>query len=914
MRFSNSFGYAIKRRQALGQLVPTDSLALFVDPAAQMIDSSETNMPYRPLFIGSEVVDNSTFTDFTFDYTSIGEASPFYESDFSAGTDGWGGYGGTLSAPETEPVTGESNTLKFMSDSSDGVHRVSKNVLPNDDQYYRIKAKIYIPSSNTTIKKVVINLAYSPIGGYTVSTLDAWVDINFELYKPKNNINWLHILGGDSTGNVYFTGTDGDIFYIKDVHVQRVGMLAHWVFDDYFHTQEGTGKTVLQDLTGNGYDLTASAGFDYTHQLTGDDPNYRNGNSLRFDGVDDYAYRPAADATAFNPDTGDFSIAGWIYLTGNSNGGVIGKGYANPDYKFWRLWDQGGLLRFQVGDGSGVLWWITDGYVYTNPQWVHFAITLDRDGEQRFYINGQLYESQNITNTIDISNNYDLVIGRHPYFDSYYCENTYAELAYFNRALSATEVKALSKKPRHWTWNESGTLDRSGWSSVLSSGAELSQDLTTTNPQLYKEQKNSDISYFGNTTSHTITLDDGTWTLASVKPVTNVETNLSNFVEDFSQGGAEYGNNLVLNGGGSETTDWIDSDSDGIADGWVAFNGQPSITSGNGFVGNAQRLYADVTQNTILKRHNVQPISGGDIITLSFKYRHNNGLTPYLWFRQSDGALVSTLDCGYISSNPNSAASYWERSFEVPSGAEKVDVFFYVRESNGNAQAGDWIEVDEVEVKQVSNGNHGLTQGSLESNQPVYPYAWKFDGVDDYVDFGDVLDIHTNSAIINLWVKYDYSSASYMTILSKVGVSGSSVYGGIRLLTGSSKDNVFLSLANHDKSKISEGLVTATNIGDNNFHLLSVVIDRVNNIAYIYVDAELTGNLSLTDISGEDIYATNNLLLGYSSTNNIFVGKIAPVLYYLFDGQNGRAASLRSDYVTHYIQKIYNNIKKYFQE
>jgi len=464
--------------------------------------------------LGPNLVSNGDFHDYTFDYSSIGEPDPFYESDFSADEDGWGAYGSTVAGNVdgvSDGTTSYDDVLKFYADNTTGVHSIVKSNILEMNQYMRITGKIYIPSSNTNLKQVEISNGYmSTDGGIIVSTTGSWVDFECEIKAGDAGRHKLRMYGKDASGNYSWTGAGSstdDIFYVKDVKVQRVGMLAHWVFDDYFHTQEGTGKTVLQDLTGNGYDLTASGGFDYTHQLTGDDPNYKNGNALQFDGVNDYFYRPVADATAFNPGTGDFSIAGWAY-TDNTTGTkiIISKDNA---YKIW-LNDATLIASFY----NGTAWMDLNIGTVTAKTYFFFAATYNRNGNLTGYLNTS-------STTLDISAYYsvslnptsDLEIGKlgTDYFAGYI-----PEPAYFNRALSATEVEALSKKPRHWTWNESGILDRSGWSPVLSGGAELTQDVTGLDAnRSYKEriQKNgvTTSTTVTGVTSKTYTLTDGTY-------------------------------------------------------------------------------------------------------------------------------------------------------------------------------------------------------------------------------------------------------------------------------------------------------------------------------------------------------------------------------------------------------------------
>jgi len=140
----------------------------------------------------------------------------------------------------------------------------------------------------------------------------------------------------------------------------------------------------------------------------------------------------------------------------------------------------------------------------------------------------------------------------------------------------------------------------------------------------------------------------------------------------------------------SSGRNWPDTNTDGLADIWTTLNGVPSIVTGNGFGGNAQRLFADVTVNTILLQNITLEV--GVEYKVSFSYRANNGVQPYIW----DGAAHT------ISALTNTGNAL-EASYTFIATGTSGQLRFYVRSSGGNAQAGDYIEVDNVKVRGLGN-------------------------------------------------------------------------------------------------------------------------------------------------------------------------------------------------------------------
>lgn len=138
------------------------------------------------------------------------------------------------------------------------------------------------------------------------------------------------------------------------------------------------------------------------------------------------------------------------------------------------------------------------------------------------------------------------------------------------------------------------------------------------------------------------------------------------------------GKNIAINGGGVNTTDWEDSNLDGLADFWSKSNGTASIIQGSGFVGNAQRIDVSVpgTQNSL----NFSNLEIGKTYEFTFKYRASSGIQMQLGFSEI-GILPANTGVPLFTSHtitPTSTIGLFRVTF-----------------------SGDWFEVDEINIKQV---------------------------------------------------------------------------------------------------------------------------------------------------------------------------------------------------------------------
>lgn len=175
-----------------------------------------------------------------------------YASDFSSGRDGFGSPTGGNVSGNIDNIGGENDVLSFTVDNSSGIHMFFKNVF-EIGKTYRIKLKVYNPSSNSLIEYIRL---YSGAGesdsGFITLQSDTWQEIDYISPSPHSNPNQrLYILVDvDTIGNNNFTGNGTDVIYIKDIEITQLGSLATLPLNDDCRQ--------LKDISGNRNDATAS--------------------------------------------------------------------------------------------------------------------------------------------------------------------------------------------------------------------------------------------------------------------------------------------------------------------------------------------------------------------------------------------------------------------------------------------------------------------------------------------------------------------------------------------------------------------------------------------------------------------------------------------------------------------------------
>jgi hypothetical protein len=208
------------------------------------------------------------------------KAEEVYVSDFSAGTDGFVfPTGGTLSG-NIDNIGGQNDVLSFTVDSSTTNHRFYRSSVFKKGYIYRVRCRIYNPSSNSFIQYVKLSSgANESESGYIALQTDAWQQIDYVSASAHiNTNNRIYIEADNNNQPGPGTGNGTDVIYIKDVEITQVGALANLPLDD--------DSRQLKDISGNRNDATASeAGVNHlirkdTHSFRDDHADGTGGSYL----------------------------------------------------------------------------------------------------------------------------------------------------------------------------------------------------------------------------------------------------------------------------------------------------------------------------------------------------------------------------------------------------------------------------------------------------------------------------------------------------------------------------------------------------------------------------------------------------------------------------------------------------------
>ncbi|MFA6050579.1 MAG: LamG domain-containing protein [Candidatus Paceibacterota bacterium] len=201
------------------------------------------------------------------------------------------------------------------------------------------------------------------------------------------------------------------------------GLVGMWSFNG----QDISGATAY-DRSGNGNNGTISGAIPGIGKI---------GQTLKFDGVDDYVEIPDSSLWDFS---GAFTWSAWIKLTSAPGqwDGVISRDGTSP-YPIYLRFANSSLIDFGI-DNSGSLTYALSPSI---GRWYHIVALWDGSSTKRIYIDG-VDVAQNAQATAPTATNDALYIGL-DYLpgNSRNFPGYIDEVRVYNRALSASEVKQL---------------------------------------------------------------------------------------------------------------------------------------------------------------------------------------------------------------------------------------------------------------------------------------------------------------------------------------------------------------------------------------------------------------------------------------------------------------------------------------
>jgi hypothetical protein len=214
-----------------------------------------------------------------------------------------------------------------------------------------------------------------------------------------------------------------------------------------------------------------------------------------------------------------------------------------------------------------------------------------------------------------------------------------------------------------------------------------------------------------------------------------------------------------------------------------------------------------------------------------------------------------------------------------------------------------WWKMDEgtglTTADSSGNGNTGtLTNGPTWATGKL-GNGLSFDGVNDYVNMGNVLNMTTNDFTVGAWIKTTMVAEGH--IVSK----GSNASGTLKryilqtvLVSGTYRCG--FSISDGDIRTIGSGVI---NVADGNWHYCVVVFDR-DSTAKVYVDGKLDGTPVTLASQVDDLTNTTPFYIGRNATGSYFNGLIDDVRIYNRALSAGEVAQMYNSTKDGYLGKI----------
>ena len=170
----------------------------------------------------------------------------------------------------------------------------------------------------------------------------------------------------------------------------------------------------------------------------------------------------------------------------------------------------------------------------------------------------------------------------------------------------------------------------------------------------------------------------------------------------------------------------------------------------------------------------------------------------------------------------------------------------------------------------VDTSMEGTFQDNTQFTTSGSIKTWEFDGVDEWIDFGDVFDLGINDLTVGIWVKPENNS-NYSYLFSKAKAAAQNYRFGFAF-SNNDPPEVYSFMQGNGGSDIIP--TTTSTFAFNNWYYLVCVWDRSSSIK-IYVngvDQSLSGTATISQWEGLNFQSSNPLRIGsYTASNNTSV-------------------------------------------
>ena len=315
---------------------------------------------------------------------------------------------GATSDPKGISSFSQTSNLSFYvrscneSDCADGVwENVSLDNINLDSRYFQYNVTFSSPDSSVTpvLNEVEVDYILADSNSPEISFSSETIEEG-----DYSNVDSINV--GISVSD------ESDIYSFINFNDSLIGF---WKMND--------SNEIAKDYSINGYDGTINGAISTSGKF---------GNSLYFDGVNDYVNIPRS---SFDFPLAPFTISFW----GKENSGALDNQIILGTYYSKEIIISGkisGILRFWSGGYNGL--------VSSNKapnEWHHITMTIDSDGDRNIYIDNFKYPKG--IKALPIAGTQDFQIGSGGGYSSSFFNGSLDEVLIFNRVLSEGEVSSL---------------------------------------------------------------------------------------------------------------------------------------------------------------------------------------------------------------------------------------------------------------------------------------------------------------------------------------------------------------------------------------------------------------------------------------------------------------------------------------
>lgn len=169
----------------------------------------------------------------------------------------------------------------------------------------------------------------------------------------------------------------------------------------------------------------------------------------------------------------------------------------------------------------------------------------------------------------------------------------------------------------------------------------------------------------------------------------------------------------------------------------------------------------------------------------------------------------------------------------------------------------------------------GVEVGTLNGGITFTNGTFQLDGIDDHIDFGDILNMNIGSFTIDTFCKLN-DNGDFQILVSKRESSGFFIGYEIRC-SPSGEFQIILDGVSDEPNRI-----TTTSLYDGQWHHVCAVYDQVSNQILAYIDGELdtSGSSSSTPNAAGSVDNSISFLIGQRGGNYFTNGNISIVRLY----------------------------------